>query len=326
MAINKKGAMSPLMWGILAVVAILIVSAPAREWALNLIPSGTTPTGTTNQELCFIEDVTVTVGPTIERYNPGTTVSEYHQVFKNGVNKGRYLDGSTLTANPNDEITIVYAVNDSQAGNSGYYAAKQEFTVPCVGEVTTGEMKDSEAYLLFASDASNMSVRVFNEDNGNLNSATDNETLGAGDVVNLQMTFIGTYEDGYSPYGPFLITVDANKTLYDEFNINGAKKVSTPNQHSNKLSSDSQTWTFEVAADKDGMPGVQSNEQIDLVLTVDVDDSTNPGTTGGGLIYLVRYDGDWFINGDNGKAEWGYETDQDADVGLSNPQKLVYVK
>jgi len=325
---NKQAKMSGLLWiAIIAVGAYLLV--PSVRTGVDGFFKGTSSTPAETPKACYIEDTTLTVGPAEEMYNPSTKVTtSYHRVFKNNVDKGLYADGSTLTVNPTDEISIIWAENTSQGSTApvGYYAAKQSFTVPCRGEVTAGEEKDSDAYKLYATDANNVTVRVFNEDNGNLNSATDNETLAAGDQVTLDVSLLGTYEDAYSPFGPIVLVIEGNDTSIKNFDLSftgvSCSKTDVPGQHS-VASVDNKAWAFSCA--KDGR-GLRSNERWDGGLSIEVETSVNPTGGDGNSIYMYRYDSDYYMNTDTGVEELGVETNDDSDVGGPNPYTRIYIQ
>jgi hypothetical protein len=320
----------------LIVLGIFLISPTAQTTAKDFLGIGGTVEDDSPQPIprCYIEDTTLTMGSAEEKYNPSTSISAtekiYHRLYKNGKHKGLYVDGSTVTVNPGDEIALYWAANSTGAtGNyGGYYAAEQKFTVPCAGEVTASEMPDSDTYQLYAA-ANNITVRVFNEDNGNLNAATDNETLEQGDVVSLEMNLRGVYEDAWSPFGDGVLVISANGTTYEDFALScdGAKRAEATvpkhlqSQPQGKIGANSD-WAFSI-------PGLISNEgDYDCSLTIDVADSGVVGmghSAGGANINLTFYDADWFYNTDTGMMDFGVETDSDADVGFTNYNMYVFV-
>jgi len=310
---------SHIVIALIAVVLIFNIGGLGdKVW--GLLPSGADGAPSTPTERCYVEDTTLMVGPAQEMFNPGNKLTtEYHQVFVNGINEGAKLDGSTMTVTPGDEICIVYGINSSATPGTGFYANKQCFTVPCDGRISTASRQDSDAYKLCQIDANGMTVRFFNEDNGNLNAVTDNETLGAGDVINMEMTYQGTYEDCFSPYGDMVAVVSANTTNYDEIKIGSYPAANSPKLHKSvEFGVDEIHWAY-------SLPGVKSNEKVETTLTVDVDDSTNPGTTNDAIINVTLYDQDYFIN-DMGEIDIGVENSTYKDVGGTNPAYEIYVK
>ena len=315
---NKKGELKMWQWALIAFVAVLIISPGARTAVFGVFgqDDGIAPGAQdVSAQRCYIEDTTLTLGAAQEMWNPSTkATTQYHRLYKNGVDKGLLLDGSTITANPGDKVAIYWAENGS---STSYYAAKQEFTIPCAGEVTAGEMPDSNAYKLYAIGNMNASIKVFNEDNGNLNSATDNESLAAGDSIVLDVRMDGVFEDAFSPYGNMILVVDANDTDYKDFAAGSFPSADVPNQHKAD-SVDNKQWAFEL-------PNCLSNCDIDFGLAVEVESGVNPGQGDGESITLTFYDEDWFQNTDTGEMEFGVEDNDDADVGGANKQNTINV-
>jgi len=329
MSFNKKGQGGIPTWVfVVAIVAILVWQVPSlRIWEKAVTP--TTPVGPTtpgSSGLCpagvMVEDVTLTVGKVQEMYNPTvnaeTTENLWHRVFQNNVDIGLKQDETSFTVDVGDKMAVYYAENASTAG-AAYYAAKQEFVVPCDGgEVTTSQMPDSNAFKLYS--GNNISVKVFNEDNGNLNDASDNETLAAGDVITLDVNIDGSFEDAFSPYGKIIYVVDVNGSKYDDIDVvmgdgKSAVKATVPKSYSS-LGSDSDTYAFEL-------PGCVTSCNIDYKLVVDVDDTLDPGTVDD--ITTTYFDQDWYLNSDSGLMEFGANNDQDADVGYVNKAVTIQI-
>jgi len=256
---------------------------------------------------CYIEDTTLTVGPGEQMFAPTTkATTSYHRLIKNGVDKGLYLDGSTLTVNPGDNVAIYWAENDTT-----YYAAKQEFAIPCAGEVTAGEMPDSNAYKLY-SNGTDITIRVFNTNDGNKNADGTNQTLSAGDVETLEVQLRGKYEEAMSPYGDIIVVCEGNDTVYDDLILGKYPTETMPSVH--KLAnSDRKAWTYRI-------PNLISNAQIDTTLVIDVDDTNGPDATSDKTdhdILVSFYDEDWYQDSSTGLMMFGVETDEDADVGFA---------
>lgn len=330
---KKKSELSTGWIVAIAIAAILLFDVGgAGTWVkgqLNLGGTTVTPTAVPvspgQAANCYIEDTTVSIGPAEQRYKPTTkATSSYHRVIKNGVDKGRYLDGSTFTANPGDKLEIYYAENDTQSAGVGYYASKQIFTVPCAGEVTTAEAPDSDAYQLFKSDTNELTKQVYNWNNGNLNSESDNMTLGAGDKKSNVMKLFGTYQEGFSPYGKIGVVVFGNTSTYQKVVIGDYPSITVPSHVKNPryLGTDVTTWTYEL-------PGIRSNEEIDTTLYIEV--KSTPGDasvleTDGNVLNLTFVDQDWYQHTTDGNMVYGYENNDYSDVGMSDFSLGVLVK
>lgn len=325
---NSKKSELSTGWIIAIAVAVVLVLdiGGAGTWVKEQVGIGApaapvvtqVPVSPGQAAKCYIEDTTVSVGPAEKRYKPTTkATTSYHNVVKNGVDKGKYLDGSTLTANPGDKLQILYAINDSQNPTKGYYSAKQIFTVPCVGEVTTAEAPDSDAYQLFASDSNNLTVQVFNWDDGDLNqNLNNNMTLGAGDKKSNKFNLFGTYQEGFSPYGKICVVVSANSSTYQKFAVGDYPSITAPTHFKGpaSMAADAYTWAFEL-------PGIRSNEEISTTLYVEVKSTPGDATvlaTGGNQIHLFFIDQDWYQHTVTGEFLYGYEDNDYTDVGVDD--------
>lgn len=327
--LGKKAETKAWMWIVGAAVLVLLLNPMGitdtlkSKLSTKETPTTSEPTsGATRPDKCYIEDTTLTVGPGERMFVPTTkTTSTYHRVFTNGVDRGLSLDGATLGVNPGDEVAIYWAENDSN-----YYAAKQEFTVPCAGMVTAGEMPDSNAYKLYYN-GTGPAIRIYNTNDGNVNTGTatcaegaSNQSLDAGDVKTLKFEMDGQYQKAFSPYGNMIVVAEGNKSVYDELKLGSFEKVATPDQHTLQ-NADAQAWTYKL-------PNLISNAALSTNLVIDVDDSTAPYSTAGVTghrITLSFYDEDWYQNSDTGKMEYGVETNRDADVGFQEFNSYVCV-
>jgi len=301
-------------WQILAIVAaVILVFNPMglRDTITGAIPSGDGPDAPA--ERCYVEDTTLLLGPAEQLYDPGNKLTtSYHQVFVNGVNEGEKLDSSTMTVTPGDEICVVYAINDSVTQQ---YANKQCFTVPCKGRISTGASKDSDAYKLCKIDVG-LTTRIFNKDDGQLNSLTTNDTVAAGAKNSLKMEIQGTYERCWSPMGNQVVVFDINSSMWDDVSLGNYAVAPLPFQHSNAHHSiDGKQFAY-------SLPGVTSNEEITTTLNLDADDTNNPGGRHS-VINITFYDSDYFIN-DLGQPEIGVENSTDNDVGGTNQKARYY--
>lgn len=342
-------------WQIVALlaVAVLVFHAPTRDAVLGAIGMGGSTSGgatvTTTQTApgaaaiprCYIEDTTLTLGAAQEKYNPTynikTTEHIAHRLFKNGVHKGLYEDGSTVTVNPGDKVDIYWAENSTgsrraspatgETGYGGYYTAKQSFTIPCAGEVTAGEQPDSDAYKIYAA-ANNFTVRFLNEDDGDVNTKANNESIANGDLVSsVTMKMIGTYEDAWSPFGDVVLVLSGNSSVYEDMQLACAGKpveeTTVPKFYQKEAQgkfAENEDWAFKI-------PGLISNEKdYDCSLVLDIEDSLVTGADDKlRNISATFYDSDWYYNTDTGVEEFGIEDNAGNDVGFKNYLKTLYV-
>lgn len=261
-------------------------------------------------ECIKVESTVLTIGPAEEKFNPATKLTTaYHRFIRNGIDEGLVIDKTTKTVNPGDKVEIIYGENSST-----HYAGKQSFTIPCKGEVTTGSMPDSQAYQLYAN-GSSFTFRVTNEDDNLVNSNSNDQTLGAGDVKTLALTMVGIYEDAYSPYGKICMVIEGNQSVFDDVIVGSFPKGCLPAQHTVSATSNS-VWSYEL-------PGLISNSEISTNVVIDADDTNNPAD--GQDLTVTFYDQDYFQNTNSGNMEFGYENDQNSDVGTTNPTQTIYV-
>ena len=207
-----------------------------------------------------VEDTTVTLS-SINKYNQ-TATGETHRYRIDGGASRTVSDAGTFTASPGNNIEILFG---NGAPTTAHFGALQNVVVPCDGTIEyTAEVIQNGT----------VGIDVFNEE-GNLISTADNvdenETLAAGDVVTIQGKVKGTFERGI-PYGGILV-VEYNTTEIDDVIIQFAgrpiEEVSTPSVLT-VANTDHKFKTFVV-------PPFLSNEILDFTVTIDADDTTNPG-------------------------------------------------
>ena len=321
---------------------ILVVIIALVVYGLNIFPAFTNGinnmfniggTQTTPQQsvvttqiadFCADPSITMTIGPMEKMYSPSTSMSgEYARVFINGKDVGFKADSATMDVSWKDGIDIYYAANSST-----YYASHAKFQIPCKSTVNTAEL-DGGASKLYEIDAStNLNLKVFCEDDGLLNEGTGgssnvNETIAAGDTVQLEASIQGNYQDAFSPYGDIYVTIKYYSTDYDSFDLrpNTAGWTFTPASTSNFRSSNVSGAGYSTATWKLS-PGLRSNEKVFFTIFVDADDTTNPSYD-----FLMYFDDeDWYQHSVSGAMEFGVATNLDADVGdITDNTKTIYV-
>ena len=138
---------------IIALIAVvLFVAVPDFKAAvLGIFEPGTGGDGGNIWEgKCLEHDaITMTLGPSIYRYAPTTSIdtygNTYDRLFINGIDKGLVDDGSTKTVSFGDKVVVYYAENSSE-----FYAAKSEFSVPCSAAFDTASMDSNDQHKLIA--------------------------------------------------------------------------------------------------------------------------------------------------------------------------------
>ncbi|MEK6881018.1 MAG: hypothetical protein AABY22_15475, partial [Nanoarchaeota archaeon] len=132
----------------------------------------------------------------------------------------------------------------------------------------------------------------------------ENETLASGDVVTLNAKLRGTFERGFTHGG--LIIVEWNETALDNVIVDfGGKEVPVPTVYSTSAVysgiSQSKAYTF---------PAVLGNQIMDGKITIDADDTQNPGFSNDPNMTIYTYN--YFVNDEKGGAyEIGAEDEDD---------------
>lgn len=326
---NGKG----INWFAILVIAILAYAfvPPVHNWVNGLVGIGGAPgtaavaaTGTPGTAaagtICIYDGATMTIGPMQKAYAPNYEVTgEYARVFVNSVDKGRKKDGSTIAVTYGDKIAIYYAENAS-----GYYAAKQEFVVPCTASFSTADSNlDGDKYKIIANGSTtSWKFQFYNDDDGELNTAGGsgpNESIAAADMSTNLLKLTWQSKSGFSPYGNAIITCRYNSSSYDELDLISTDvavtSIPTPTFRSNAISKagfSMESWQF---------PGwaTESTKVVEFFLTIDSDDTNDPqeGATWLANVSCWLDDQDYFKNTVTGAMELGAETNEDADVGYT---------
>ena len=273
--------------------------------------TGTTATTTTSgaPEICIYDGTTMTIGPMAKKYSPSTSVSgEFARVFVNNVDEGYKADASTLGVTYGDKVKIGYALNSSV-----YYAAIDEFTVPCKATVSTASSvvanaaKPADLYQMNAG-----LTAVVNNDDNSVNANGNKQAIGAGDNdIEVAVTLRGTYEDGWSPYGKLTASCQFNGTTFDKVTLGTFKSVSCPSVKTDALTD---TANEKLCFEMPGMDGVNT-KKIDFSTIIDADNVNNPATN----IVCTVFDQDYYANTQSGLIEGpAVEDDQNNNVGLTS--------
>lgn len=303
-------------WIIALIVIALFIAVPDfQSGVLGIFKSGPGTGGSSGgtsilEGKCLEHDaITMTIGPVQKRYSPSTSVGTiWDRVFINGVDKGLLQDSTTQTVSFGDEVEVYYAENDST-----YYSAKVGFEVPCSAAFATAEMDtDADEHLLVAEVAP--TVQVYNENNL-LNTATNNQTVGADDaaVMEFKITYAGV--GGWSPYGKNYITFKANSTFFDDLSLEGeGVEVADTSAYRSKTNSsaDYDLYTFAI-------PGHDSKGAVKKTYILNLDSSSNVGaaaTSRQTTIGVTFDDEDWYQHSKTGEMLFGQVDDAKADVGF----------
>jgi len=326
MVLGKSGK-SDLLWlKLIVVVAVLYMFVPQVQTRVNGLfgaapgPTTALPTETSTKtigDICQYDGTVMTIGPAQKKYVVTTAVTtEHHRIYVNGVDKGLKIDGTTMDVSYKDKVTVVYAENSST-----YYAAKQDFVVPCVKTFSTADdALDGDKFLLLDEIANTSITITFFNDDETVNTLTNNQTIGASDQVVMRGKFKYAAKSGWSPYGKTYLSFKYNNTAYDEIIVSAVTsgmtvtEADTPNvRETTTPAASGYSWkTYTI-------PGVDAKDAVtqEILINIDSDDTANP-TGLEGHIEVYMDDEDYYQLSTSPSEEFGVETDLDGDVGCTD--------
>lgn len=247
-----------------------------------------------------VEDTTVTLAA-VNPYT-GAATGGTHRYSINGAPALTVSDAGTFIASPGDKVQVLW-YNASTTG--GYFSDVTNEVVPCAGTTTFSD----DLY-----QNGTVSIQVFNEEGQLIDGTTNNETLAAGDVVTLDANIKGSFQKGM-PYGGVLIA-EYNTTEIDDVIADFGDGI-TPVPVSSNL--------YSIAATDHGfkgysVPAILSNQKLDGSITIDADDTTNPGSADD--IDLTLYQNNYFIN-DNTGGSFDGPAIEDEDNTATQPTNSI---
>jgi hypothetical protein len=267
-------------------LAVSPVSGGSQPVQLGVCPPGS------------VEDVTVTLAAQ-NKYTAAASGGT-HRYRVNGAPATTVSDAGTFTASAGAEIEVLW-YNASTSG--GYFSDTSVHRLDCgAGAPTLSRELVSNG---------TVTIQVFNEEGNLINGAAENETLAAGDVVTLEAKLKGQFQNGM-PYGGILIA-EYNTSEIDDVIIDfGGSKVSTPD-------------LFTVSATVSGtktysIPAILSNQILDGTITIDADDTQNPGQVEDIDLYL--YKNNYFINYDTGGSFDGPAVEDEDDAATMSGREV----
>jgi len=232
---------------------------------------------------CPVEDTTVTLSA-VDKFDASVLVNGNHQYKINGAPATTVANGGTFTASPGDVLKILWG----QGNNSGTHVYLNSFTtekIPCVGTKTfsTGLYRNGT-----------ITSRIFNEEGNLIDDALENETLAAGDVVNLNVELQGQFERGQFANGGCALA-EYNNSAYDDviYNIGGSK-ISTP-AYQTVTATANVIKTYTV-------PAFTSATKLTGSVTIDVDNSNGPSDSGGDILFTF-VPNEWRLNPDSNEFQ-----------------------
>ena len=141
--------------------------------------------------------------------------------------KGTFSEGGTFTAQGGDVLDVYYALDPAQ---TTYYASHATGKIPCTGQTAAfstssilekgnlaGTLQDP-AHKVFRADTG-LTVTIINDDNTqNIGSSTTgkNQSVGAGETVNLEVRLKPTFERGYGVAKGSTLACQFNDSAWDQ--------------------------------------------------------------------------------------------------------------
>lgn len=296
-------------YGLLASYGILPldkVAIPGTNYSFSAAPTGTGGT----RVITNAEDTTVTWAWVNKYTNAAGGGTHAYRVSSDG---GRTYaptktvsNAGTDTLSPGDVVKTLFG----NGTDATYFGVVTQETIPTKG-----------TYTIYTEAVANgtLTMRVFNEEGNIIDTLGENETIGAGDTVNLKVELQGPNKAGF-PYGGVLI-IELNGTEYDEanteltFNDLTLRKVSTPSVHSISQTVN-KVITYEVSA-------IEGTAVHTGNLYLDADDSTNPGDSNDPILVFRPYD--YFINEDNGGAFEGPAVEDEDNTATFDHQTNITI-
>jgi len=282
---------------------------------------------------CLHDGATMTIGPMEIMWDPTATVpAHYAKVYVNGVDYGYKSDGASMEVSPGDNIEIFYGENASTAAPTVLpfvYTARQEFSVPCKSDFTTGDPTlDNEAYKLYNTTNEdhtvNLSTNVLclSHDDGTENTGTAPEDIEWGDNYNVDCRLTGIHRKAFSPYAKPAMCVEYNESSWDLVEVlDGNGNVYPSVAKPSSLSLQETVYTMRCYE----FSSIMSSNQYDFKLHLDVADTgtayTAPHYDNNISVFLI--DQDWFENTLTGEMEMGYEDNVGTQLGAED-QNYIY--
>ena len=253
---------------------------------------------------CGVDSTTITVSA--QDYYTLGAVGGVHRYRIDGNPAKAISDGGTFTSSKDEQINILFA-NQTTPASFSYYSDVMDYTVLCEGTKTLSKK-------LYANDT--FTVNIFNEE-GNLISDPENETLGAGDTITLSGNIKGQYKKAAAPYGGVIIAEYNSSTMDNvEVSFDGiTKKTTTPTFYT-------VGYTTHVTKSYE-FPALITNNEIKMGTYLDADDTKNPSSEAGQDIKLTYCTINYYVDEDDqGNYKKGIEDENGLQVGNCYPYTL----
>ena len=282
-----------------------------------------TPTVSTYQT---VSDVTLNLAP-YDKFTPGVTIDVEGVLQDNGstVWDTDAVSSATKTVSPGKKYKL-YLWDDGQTTNlagtsisldssNDWYGYVTEITVPMQstasfpGDFSTdyvGNYKEG-AYSLY----------IKNSD-GTVNGSSSQEDLSAGSVKTVTFVLDGPNDAAFGdPYSTanMVLAFDYNYSLYDDITVTGATETAVPDVYLGTVDK-----AYELPFNS-----LVNNEEKEVKVTIEVNNSLSPSTTGEDINFYVMDPALWH-NSDDGKFYYGVDnTYTNTDVGYGQTKETLYI-
>lgn len=299
-----------------------------------------TPSEAAIQRTITVDTTTFALHP-YDVFSPGATIDIEGVVMEGNDVKfdSDALATETVALTPLKTYTI-YMWNDGQttdlSGSSislssdKYYGYQATITMPFSGEATFPGSFETDYKGNYK--AASPSAYVKNPD-GTVNSSSNQQDLGAGDVKTFILHFDAPNNAAYgapeaAKYGAYMkVACDYNVDLYNSVELTSATYAGkTYKVQEAKDYPDYNTAVFDWVGEVVGLSGIVDNQALELGLTVEVANVEPVDATADITCYLL--DPQLWYDSTNGTGfHWGVDNSEaNTDVGLANFSKTIYVE
>lgn len=298
---EKFGIASLLVVGLVVYLAVTMLGDKEQS---------VTPPTDTDGDSVVTGDCDCNTAPSLtplarQKWAEGTSIAAN---FMYKVNDGPYQMGSSGTQITGliKGATIEYLFN-----HTAYTDVHGELTLGCGEQQVKGVMADA-----LDADA-DVRVNVINSDDNDLNALTNNQSLGANEVAELDFNLKpATEKEGKD----CLVTFDYNVSAYDKVELSGVPIKATPS-FITVSNTANVIKTFDVGT-------LSNGEEKEYTLKLDVKSAAPTNTGAQAITYYINC-ADWWTNTDSSGFEFGYENQDGTEVvdgTASTMTGVIYVE
>lgn len=227
-----------------------------------------------------------------DKYAPGsalTTVSFLYRVNGGPITQGTSGTGITTGLAVGDNIEYVF-------NNTAYSDVHGTSTIACGSNRIDGNVMD-------ALDANaDVDVQFYNTNNGNLNSASDNQSLTNNDVKDLTLKIIPASKKGGKDC---IMSLNYNVSTYDQVKVGDFARVNTPT-YVTPVNTASQVISYALG-------NLENSQEVATKLHIDVKNVDPVAGTTSTITYYINC-ADWYVNTDTGAFAFGLENQNGAEI------------